>query len=101
MKYSVKFPTQKIADKFKKFLASIPKKSIQEKIMDEVEQLSNNPRPFSKKPFTQLKPPIQVQQYVARCRIRIGDYRVLYDVEDKKKTVWVYALRKRGEGTYK
>lgn len=101
MKYSVKFPTQRIADKFKKLLASISKKSIQEKIMEDVEKLSNNPRPFSKKSFTQLKPPIQVQQYVAHYRIRIGDYRVLYDVEDKKKTVWIYALRKRGEGTYK
>lgn len=101
MRYSVKFPTQKIADKFKNFLASISKKSIQTKIMDEVEKLSNNPRPFSKKPFTQLNPPIQIQQYVAHYRIRIGDYRVLYDVEDKKKTVWIYALRKRGEGTYK
>ncbi len=101
MKYSVKFPTQKIADKFKKFLAAIPLRSMQEKIMDEIEQLSNNPRPFSKKPFTQLKPPIQVQQYVAHYRLRIGDYRVLYDVADKKKTVWIYVLRRRGEGTYK
>ncbi len=101
MKYLVKFPIKRIEKNFRQFLSSIPKKSIKEKIMDEVEKLANNPRPFSKKSFTQLKPPIQIKQFVAQYRLRIGNYRVLYDVDDEKRTVWIYALRKRKEGTYK
>ena len=69
--------------------------------MDEVEKLADTPRPFSRKLFTQLRPPVQVQQYVAQYRIHIGDYRVLYDVDDKKRTVWIFVLRKRSEDTYK
>jgi mRNA-degrading endonuclease RelE of RelBE toxin-antitoxin system len=33
--------------------------------------------------------------------MRIRNHRVLYDVEDKRKIVWILALRKRGERTYK
>ena len=101
MSYSVKFPNKKIANQFNQFLSSIRKKSIQDKIMDEVEKLADTPRPFLRKLFTQLKPPVQVQQCAAQYRIRIGDYRVLYDVDDKKRTVWIFALRKRSEDTYK
>ena len=34
-------------------------------------------------------------------KLRIGDYRVLYDIDDKKKTVWIFNLRRRSERTYK
>ena len=33
-------------------------------------------------------------------RYRVGDYRILYDVDDSQKKVWVLALRRRSEKTY-
>ncbi len=101
IKYSVKFPNTSIQNKFERVILSIPNKSVQTRIMEEVEKLADKPRPFGDKLFKQLKPPIQLYRFTAQYRVRIGDYRVLYDVDELKKTVWVLALRKRGEGTYK
>jgi len=39
--------------------------------------------------------------FTAQYRLRIGDYRVLYDVDDERRIVWILALRKRGERTDK
>ena len=101
MKYKIKFPSMSVAREFMKVLEDIPEIYIQEKIMKEVEKLADNPRPYGKKPFKKLKPPVFLYQFVAQYRLRIGNYRVLYDVDDKQKTVWILALRKRSEGTYK
>ncbi len=101
MKYEVKFPTHSIEKSFEKFLLKIPQRNIQDKIIQVIEKLANNPRPFGKKPFKKLKPPIQFYKYTAQYRIRVGDYRVLYDIDDNKKIVWILTLRKRGEKTYK
>mgnify|MGYP000371374666 CR=1 FL=1 len=101
MKYKIKFPSRSIAKKFMDVLEKIPDVHIQEKIMKEVEKLADNPRPYGKKPFKKLKPPVSLYQFVAQYRLRIGNYRVLYDVDDKRKTVWILALRKRSERTYK
>ena len=101
MKYRLLFPTRSIEKKFEKFLSKIPQASVQDEIMKAVENLIENPRPYGKKTFKKLKPPIQFFQFAAQYRIRIGNYRVLYDVDDGKKIVWILALRKRGEKTYK
>ncbi len=101
MKYKVKFPNHSIEKRFNKVLSRIPQISIQDQIMEAVENLANNPCPFGKKPFRKLKPPVQFYQFTAQYRIRIGDHRVLYDLDDKKKIVWILALRKRGKHTYK
>ena len=101
MKYKVEFPSMSVARKFMKVLEDIPEIYIQEKIMKEVEKLADNPRPYGKKPFKKLKPPVSLYQFVAQYRLRIGNYRVLYDIDDKQKNVWILALRKRSEGTYK
>jgi len=101
MKYKVKFPTHSVARKFMKVLEDISEIHIQEKIMKEVEKLADNPRPYGEKPFKKLKPPVSLYQFVAQYRLRIGNYRVLYDVDDKRKTMWILALRKRSERTNK
>jgi len=101
MKYEVKFPNHSIEKKFNRLLSKIPQIKIQYKIIDAVEKLANNPRPYGKKPFKKLKPPVQFYQLTAQYRIRIEDYRVLYDIDDDRKIVWILALRKRGEKTYK
>lgn len=101
MKYRVNFPTRSIENKFSTFLKKIPHIHIQDKIIEEIDKLGDNPRPYGKKPFRKLNPPVQIYQFTAQYRIRIGDYRVLYDVDDKKKIVWILALRIRGQRTYK
>jgi mRNA interferase RelE/StbE len=101
MKYEVKFPSHSIEKKFEKVLLKIQPVKLQEEIMQEVNKLGLNPRPYGEKPFKKLKPPIQLYQYIAQYRIRIGDYRVLYDVDDEKKIVWILVLRRRSEKTYK
>lgn len=101
MKYGVKFPNHSLEKKFEKVLLKIHPISLQEKIMQEVQKLAGNPRPFGEKSFKKLKPPIQLSRYVAQYRIRIENFRVLYDVDDDKKIVWILALRKRSEKTYK
>lgn len=101
MKYAVKFPNHSLEKNFEKALLKIHPVSLQEQIMQEVQKLAGNPRPFGEKPFKKLKPPIQLSQYVAQYRIRIGDFRVLYDVDDEKKVVWILALRRRSGKTYK
>ena len=101
MKYEVRFPNSSIEKKFDKAISKISQVNIQNEIIEAVEELADNPRPYGKKPFKKLKPPVQLYQFVAQCRIRIGDYRVLYDVDDDRKIVWILALRRRGERTYK
>lgn len=101
MKYKVKFPSRSIEAKFGKVLGKVPQRNIQDEIMAAVEKLADNPRPFGRKPFKKLKPPIQFYEFSAQYRIRIRDYRVLYDIDDKKKMVWILALRRRSERTYK
>ena len=92
MSYSVKFPSHSIESKFEKFLLKLPR-DIQDEVMKQVENLATDPYPFGKRSFKKLKPPIQFYQFTAQYRIRIGNYRVLYDVDDSRKTVWILALR--------
>ncbi len=101
MKYEVKFPNRSIEKKFGKSLLGIAQISIQNGIIDALKKLANNPHPYGKKPFKKLKPPLQFYQFTAQYRIRIGNYRVLYDVDNEKKTVWILALRRRSEKTYR
>lgn len=74
----------------------IPSK-IQDEIMEEIESLADNPRPSGE---PKLKPPLVVYQYAAQYRLKIRNYRVLYDVDDKQRIVWVFTVRKRNERTY-
>lgn len=97
MKYEVKFPTPSIEKKFLKILNNITPKEIREQIKEKVLSLADNPRPYGE---PKIKPPLEVYNYVAQYRLRVGNYRVLYDVDDKRKTVWILALRKRNERTY-
>lgn len=101
MKYEVKFPSHSTEKKFENVLSKIPQVNIREEILSSVENLSLNPRPFGEKSFKRLKLPMRFYEFTAQYRLRIGDYRVLYDVDDTRKVVWILALRKRTEKTYK
>lgn len=96
MKYSVRFPSEATQKKFYKALEIIPTK-IQDEIMEGIEGLADNPRPSGE---PKLKPPLIVYQYAAQYRLKIRNYRVLYDVDDKQRIVWVFDVRKRNERTY-
>ena len=101
MKYKVNFPNKKLEGEFNKNLLKISQVKIQDEIMDSIEKLGEDPRPYGRKLFKRLKPPIQLYQYIAQFRLRVGDYRILYDIDDSRKIVWVFTLRKRSEKTYK
>ena len=97
MKYAVKFPSTSIEKKFLKFLSGISVRNLQDRIMRETLFLGDNPRPCGE---PKIKPPLDVYNYAAQYRLRVGSYRILYDVDDRKKTVWILAIRKRNERTY-
>ena len=96
MKYSVRFPSETIQKKFHKALKIIPPK-IQDEIMEGIEGLAADPRPAGE---PKIKPPLIVYQYAAQYRLKIRNYRVLYDVDDKQRIVWIFDVRKRNERTY-
>lgn len=96
MKYSVRFPSESIQKKFHKALEMIPEK-VRDEIMEAIEALSATPRPAGE---PKLKPPLIVYQYAAQYRLKIRNYRVLYDVDDKQNIVWIFDVRKRNERTY-
>ena len=96
--YKVKFPTPSIEGKFFKILNNISPKTLQKEILDTALSLAVNPRP---KGEPKIKPPIEVYNYLAQYRLVIANWRILYDVDDRSKTVWIYALRKRDEKTYR
>jgi mRNA interferase RelE/StbE len=96
MKYDLRFPSVSIEEKFRKVLVDLPE-TLQDGIMEEIEKLSSHPYPYGDKGFRKLKPPIGIFNYIAQYRLRIGDYRILYDVDNKRRVVWILALRRRNE----
>ena len=98
MKYEVKFPSLSIEKKFEKELEDVFPAKVRLDIIGQVEKLADEPRPRG---TPKLKPPLQVYAYMAQHRLRVANYRVLYDVDDAQKIVWILALRKRTESTYK
>lgn len=100
MKYEVKFPSSKAEKNFGKVLVKIPYKNIRNEIMVTVLKLADNPFPCGTKYFKRLAVPLNFYNLTAQYRLRIGDYRVLYDVDTGKNIVWILHLRKRNERTY-
>lgn len=69
-----------------KELGKIPKKELI-KILNKIESLSNNPYPVGSIKLTNEE----------KYRIRVGNYRVLYKVEDNILTVFVVKVGHRKE----
>ena len=53
--------------------------------------LASNPRPHAAKKLTEKE----------GYRIRSGNYRILYTIDDKAKIVVVYRIKIKGKSTYK
>jgi len=80
-----KFSIQ-ISSKAKKDLKKISSPA-QKKIIRAIQDLKINQRPQQFKPL--------VRHEIAQCRLRIGDYRVLYDIYEFKKTVLILRIGHR------
>ncbi len=95
-KYLVLYATQGTQKYFEKFINKVGKKQ-REIILDAVLNLANDPRPHK---TLGLALPIKIFEFVAHYRLRVGDYRVLYDIDDSQKKVFLLDIRKRDEHTY-
>lgn len=74
-----------------KSLKKIPK-LYQINIKNKIERLSSNPR---------IPGTIKLIDYpVAEFRYRVGNYRILFDVNNEEKIIEILDIRKRDEKTY-
>jgi len=63
-------------------------KAIQKKIILVINKLKTNPRPLNVRKISGLE----------NCyRIRVGDYRIVYEINDKEKKVNIFRIRHRKE----
>jgi len=69
-----------------KELENIPKKSLKQ-IIKRVQSLSDNPRPKGSQKLSAQE----------RYRIRQGDYRIIYAIQDDQATVHIYKIGHRRE----
>jgi mRNA interferase RelE/StbE len=69
-----------------KDLESIPKKTLNE-ILRRISLLSQEPRPFGSEKLSDQE----------RYRIRQGNYRVVYSIQDDELTVWIVKVGNRKE----
>lgn len=74
-----------------KAFMSLPDKEAQ-RVKEAIRELAENPRTHGA---------IKLESApVARYRYRIGDYRLLFDIDDEAKIIEILDIRKRDERTY-
>lgn len=98
MGYEVVFPSERVERSFQNALAKIPV-DYQAAVAAAMRSLANNPRPEGKR-AKRLTGQIIVSQFIAQYRLRVGPYRLLYDIDDQKRKVVLLKLTKRDEHTY-
>ncbi len=94
--YHLVYADTRVQKSFLHVLEKIPQNQ-QKVILEKLEGLQENPKPQQ---FKILARPVLIYGYWAPYRVRVGDYRILYDIDEKAKKVVVLALRKRDEKTY-
>jgi mRNA interferase RelE/StbE len=94
----VVFPSERVERVFQKTLEKIPA-DYQEDIVQAVRALGTTPRPQGKR-TKRLKGQVTISQFTAEYRLRVGPYRILYDIDDGQKKVVLLKLLKRDEHTY-
>ena len=97
-KYEVGFPSERAEKEFYKILSKASKKE-QQRILKWFDKLAVDPKPEGKS-FKLLKGEVSAFQSLARFRIREGDWRILYDIDESAKRVALLALRRRGHHAY-
>ncbi len=98
IRYEVGFPSDRAEKEFYKILSKASKKE-RERILEWFDKLAVDPKPRGKS-FKFLKGEVSVLQYLAHFRIREGDWRLLYDIDEIRKRVILLALRRRGHHAY-
>ena len=98
MEYDVVFPSERVEGLFQKTLKKIPD-DYRTAIVAAIRSLKTNPRPQGKR-TKKLTGELIVSRFTAEYRLRVGPYRVLYDVDDQRKKVVLLKLAKRNEQTY-
>ena len=98
MAYAVVFPSERVERAFQKSLTKIPAK-YKDAIVTAIRLLAANPKPEEKR-TKKLTGQLIVSQFTAQYRLRIGPYRLLYDIDDQRKKVILLKLAKRDEQTY-
>ena len=98
MAYEVVFPGERVEPLFQKVLEKIPA-DYQKTIIAAIRSLETTPRPQGKR-TKKLTGELVVAHFVAEYRLRVGPYRVLYDIDDQPKKVLLLKLAKRNEQTY-
>ena len=86
MAYSVEF-SPKAARDFKKLVKT--NRAMAVKIKDTVAELAEESRPSGSEALTGTKPTLQ--------RIRVGDFRIVYEIKEEQLLVWVVRLSDRKE----
>ena len=85
MKYRVE-----ISKQAEKQISKLPKHD-QRKILDVIISLADNPRPHGYK---------KLEYYTEYFRYRVGNYRIIYQIQDKRLFIFVVEVKKRNESTY-
>ena len=98
MEYDVVFPSERVERLFQKTLEKIPA-DYKTAIVVAVRLLKTNPRPQGKR-TKKLTGELIVSRFTAEYRLRVGPYRVLYDIDDQRKKVILLKLAKRDDQTY-
>lgn len=80
-------------NKAEKDLGKLPKQTIA-KVLDKIAKLSDEPRPSGHKKLNNFHVPNAPDDLY---RIRIGDYRVIYSIEDEIITITVVKVAHRKE----
>jgi mRNA interferase RelE/StbE len=75
-----------IKESASKELEELPKKHLKQ-IIKRIQSLAQNPRPLGSQKLSAQE----------RYRIRHGDYRIIYSVQDKDATVHIYKIGHRRE----
>lgn len=76
----------KLISQVQKDLERLPR-NVFNRIVKELTELQNNPRPHGSIKLTQTE----------GYRVRAGDYRILYRIEDSDKIIYVYRVKHRRE----
>ncbi len=80
MAYEIVFPSERVERLFQKALEKIPA-DYQSALLQAIRLLSQNPRPQGKR-IKRLKGHLTVSRFTAEYRLRVGPYRILYDIDD-------------------
>ena len=98
MAYEIVFPSERVEHEFEKALHKTPA-DYQTEIAEAIRSLRDTPRPPGKR-YKKLKGGVAVFHFTAQHRLRVGPYRIFYDLDDRHQKVTVLKLARRDKHTY-